>query len=61
VIVVGYGPQGLRASFSGCAAAARVDNGVDVDNEEQGSIVWICDRPAARWSLLWPRLRHLDA
>ena len=49
-----------RASFSGCRLAARIDNGVALDNEEQGGPVWLCAATAEPWSTLWPRLRHLD-
>jgi len=58
VVVLGLDPS---VDFAGCRRAARVDNGVDLDNEEQGGAVWVCARPARSWSLLWPRLRHLDA
>jgi Dolichyl-phosphate-mannose-protein mannosyltransferase len=60
VIVVGYRRPWLRGSFGGCREAGRVDNGAELDNEEQGGVVWICDQPDAPWSQLWPRLRHLD-
>ena len=43
IIVVGYhDPAALRGSFSGCTLSARIDNGVDLDNEEQGAPVWTC-------------------
>jgi hypothetical protein len=61
VIVVGFGPASLSGTFQGCTEAAKIDNGVGVDNEEQGGIVWVCDRPAAPWPRLWPLLRHLNA
>jgi hypothetical protein len=61
VIVVGYDdPSSRRGIFDNCKLAARIDNGVDVDNEEQGRPVWTCATTAAPWSRLWPRLRHLD-
>ncbi|MGC1207765.1 MAG: hypothetical protein WA880_07410, partial [Ornithinimicrobium sp.] len=36
-----------------------IDNGLDVDNEEQGQTVWLC-ATTADWTLVWPRLRHLN-
>ena len=48
----------------GCSAGARfvprLDNGVGVDNEEQGLPIAVCTGPTAPWSRLWPRLQHLD-
>jgi hypothetical protein len=59
VIVLGY--EGVPPNFVGCGRAASVDNGVGVENEEQGGAVWLCAGPQLPWSRLWPRLRHLDA
>lgn len=61
VIVVGYrSREALRDRFEDCRLSARIDNGVDLDNEEQGGPVWTCARTATPWSKLWPGLRHLD-
>jgi hypothetical protein len=61
VIVLGYFQQAwLDGVFTGCRKSARVDNGVDVDNEEQGGPVWTCLGPAMPWRKLWPELRHLS-
>ncbi|MGB3761811.1 MAG: hypothetical protein WA966_01210, partial [Ornithinimicrobium sp.] len=38
---------------------AVIDNGVDLDNEEQGQVVWLC-RTDADWTAVWPTLRHLN-
>jgi hypothetical protein len=46
--------------FDRCTVRARLDNGVDVDNEEQGLPVAVCTGPTAGWDVLWPRLHHLD-
>ena len=59
VIVLGY--EGAPSNFVGCRRAGSVDNGVRVQNEEQGGTVWLCARPQFPWSRLWPRLHHLDA
>jgi hypothetical protein len=59
VVVLGY--ERRPPDFVGCRRAATVDDGVDVDNEEQGGTVWVCAGPARPWPELWPRLRHLDA
>jgi hypothetical protein len=59
VIVLGY--RNPFVDFADCRAAATVDNGVDLDNEEQGGTVFVCAPPAAGWEAIWPQLRHLDA
>ncbi|MEV6286435.1 glycosyltransferase family 39 protein [Kribbella sp. NPDC051770] len=50
-------PQ-YESHFGTCTEAARVDNGHDVDNEEQGAYVLVCTGPAKPWSQLWPDLRR---
>jgi 4-amino-4-deoxy-L-arabinose transferase-like glycosyltransferase len=59
VIALGY--EAEPPDFLGCRRATTIDNGVGVENEEQGGTVWVCARPELPWSRLWPRLRHLDA
>jgi hypothetical protein len=56
VIVVGYDhPETL---FDNCVRAATLDNGVGVDNEEQGRSITVCRRPRESWQALWPANRH---
>ncbi|MGH4029982.1 ArnT family glycosyltransferase [Actinomycetota bacterium Odt1-20B] len=50
--------SGIERHFTGCRTVARVDNGHGIDNEEQRAAVVLCAGPAARWSVLWPELRH---
>jgi 4-amino-4-deoxy-L-arabinose transferase-like glycosyltransferase len=59
VIVLGY--RNPIVDFADCRAAATVDNGVELDNEEQDGTVFVCAPPAAGWEAIWPQLRHLDA
>jgi 4-amino-4-deoxy-L-arabinose transferase-like glycosyltransferase len=47
-------------TFTGCQRRAVLDNGVGADNEEQGSVVAVCQVPAPGWAALWPDLRHYD-
>jgi 4-amino-4-deoxy-L-arabinose transferase-like glycosyltransferase len=62
VVAVGFDRPGYLARFfTGCRAVARIDNGVGVDNEEQGAPIAICAGPRRPWAELWPRLHHLDA
>jgi hypothetical protein len=61
IIVIGYHSlRALQGSFTGCRLADRIDNGVALDNEEQGGPVWVCAGTVEPWSTLWPRLRSLD-
>ena len=62
VLVIGYDDPRFRSQyFRGCHVMSRFDNGVDVDNEEQGTTIAICAGPRGSWSTIWPRLHHLDA
>jgi 4-amino-4-deoxy-L-arabinose transferase-like glycosyltransferase len=45
--------------FRNCHTRARIDDGVGLTNDEQGTPVSIC-QPSAPWKALWPRLRHYD-
>ena len=61
IIVVGYhDPASLHGSFNGCALSGRIDNGVALDNEEQGAPIWTCSTTTEPWSRLWPLLRSLN-
>jgi hypothetical protein len=51
---------GLSRFFASCEAKAEMDNGVGVDNEEQGSMVAVCREPRGGWSAVWPQLQHYD-
>jgi len=60
VVFVG-GQLGLaRTLFADCTVEDTLDNGVDVDNEEQGQPVAVCRDPVLPWPDLWEQLRHLD-
>jgi len=59
VIVIGYSEQELRAWFGDVQPAARIDNGLGVDNDEQGRPVWLARQRLLGWPELWPRLRRL--
>lgn len=58
VVLVGYGR--LTPRFESCAVVAELDNGVGVDNEEQGVPVRVCHGPRDSWDRLWPGFAHLD-
>lgn len=58
VVLVGMGR--LTDRFAQCAVVTELDNGVAVDNEEQGVRVQVCHGPIDDWARLWPRFSHLD-
>jgi 4-amino-4-deoxy-L-arabinose transferase-like glycosyltransferase len=59
VIVIGYPEERVRQWFGRVELAARVDNGVGVDNDEQGALIWVAREPRTPWPVLWPQLRRL--
>ncbi|KAB8194521.1 hypothetical protein FH608_015025 [Nonomuraea phyllanthi] len=58
-VLVNIGPGG-RALFASCERKAMVDNGVDLDNEEQGMPVYLCQGLERPWSTIWPMWRHFS-
>ncbi|QFU89000.1 glycosyltransferase family 39 protein [Amycolatopsis sp. YIM 10] len=62
IIAVGFEDgRALRARFGSVTRAGTVDNGLGVDNEEQGTPLWICRDPVQPWSRLWPEFRNYEA
>ena len=59
-LLVGFnGPADAAPYFAGCRTLAVVNDGVGLDNDEQGLPVMLC-RPTSPWPELWPHLRHYD-
>lgn len=59
-LLLGYsGPGDARPYFTACRTLARVNDGVKLNNDEQGLPVMLC-RPVGSWRALWPRLRRYD-
>jgi hypothetical protein len=59
-LLVGFdGAQDAAPFFAACRRLGRVDDGVGLENDEQGLPLLVC-RPTASWNALWPRLRHYD-
>jgi hypothetical protein len=59
LVVVGLEGAQLRRWFGSVELAARIDNGVGLDNEEQGEPVWLVRDRRVSWAQLWPQLRHI--
>ncbi len=51
---------GLRRFWSDVRPVARIDNGVGLDNQEQGKPVWVCRGQRASWAQLWPEMKQLS-
>jgi hypothetical protein len=59
VFIGGQFPR-ARGHFQSCVVAGHLDNGVDVDNEEQDEPIAVCRGPVGGWQAVWPALRHED-
>jgi hypothetical protein len=59
-VVVGGQLPDARRWFAGCRVEARLDNGDDVDNEEQDQPIAVCRDPGAPWPVIWAALQHYD-
>ena len=58
--VVLVGMERMAGHFDRCEIVTELDNGVDVDNEEQEVPVRLCHGPHDTWATLWPDFAHLD-
>jgi hypothetical protein len=59
VLTIGYPSPDLRAWFAHVRPVARINNGLHLDNDEQGRHVWLCNGPTSSWARLWPKMRNL--
>jgi hypothetical protein len=60
VLVIRASREDLSQYWTDVRPVATIDNGVGVDNEEQGQRVWLCAGQKLPWSRLWPRLKELS-
>jgi len=60
VVLVGFEREQAQAWFVGCALRARINDGIALNNNEQGAPVLVCDGERRPWSELWLSLRHYD-
>ncbi|WP_098959040.1 glycosyltransferase family 39 protein [Pseudonocardia sp. N23] len=58
-IVVGYRPEALGRWCGSVEPLARIDNGIGLDNDEQGAPVVACRDRTAPWAQLWPEIRRI--
>ena len=59
-LVIGYNSSTDAAPyFVDCHTVGKIDNGIGLDNDEQGVPLLLC-RPAASWTDVWPKLSHYN-
>ncbi|MGI8613973.1 MAG: glycosyltransferase family 39 protein [Nocardioidaceae bacterium] len=58
-IAVGIPRKRLDRLFGTVQLAGSIDNGVGLDNEEQGTPVWICRDQLSSWARSWPQLLRI--
>lgn len=58
-VAVGFDRDELAPYFGSIRLAARIDNGVGLDNDEQDAPVWVVGDQRAAWSAIWDKLRVL--
>ena len=59
MIAVGLPQERLQPFFGEVQLAGRIDNGLALENDEQGAPIWICRRQLLPWTQIWPQLRRL--
>jgi 4-amino-4-deoxy-L-arabinose transferase-like glycosyltransferase len=63
IVVVHVGdwrPADWSQFFVGCHVVATIDNGLGINNGEQGAAVSVCTGLRAPWTTLWPSLRTIS-
>jgi hypothetical protein len=61
VVHVGdWRPADWSQFFIGCHVVATIDNGLGINNGEQGAAVSVCTGLRAPWTTLWPSLRTIS-
>lgn len=61
VETVGFDGAYLHQFFRDCSLGARLDNHLDVDNDEQGAPVYTCAGRLGSWATIWPQLKSVGS
>lgn len=59
-VFVGFSSEFLAPLFESCEVRGELDNGLGVENEEQGAQITVCTGMRMPWSEAWPRIAHLS-
>lgn len=59
VVVGRWSAAELGRWFGSVRQVAAFDNGLRVDDDEQGVPIWLVAAPRPSWARIWPQLRHL--
>ncbi|MFB7722959.1 glycosyltransferase family 39 protein [Nocardia sp. NPDC056100] len=59
VLTVGLNPGRLARLCANPEPVGRIDNGLGIDNDEQGRTLYVCRATLLPWSRTWPTLRVL--
>lgn len=59
VLTVGIDREQLDRYCTEVESAGRIENGLGIDNDEQGAPMNICRGPRVPLAEIWPRIRHL--
>ncbi|MBF6215104.1 glycosyltransferase family 39 protein [Nocardia puris] len=59
LITVGIDRDRLESLCASIEPAGHLDNGLGIDNDEQGAPLFVCRGTRAPWSQLWPEVRRL--
>jgi hypothetical protein len=57
-VEVDEGHRQLAPYFDSCVPVGKLDDGVGVDNEEQGAAIRVCRGRHGSWADFWPDLQH---
>ncbi|EHR60212.1 ArnT family glycosyltransferase [Saccharomonospora cyanea] len=58
-LFVGADRDRLDDYFDQVKQIGTVDNGHEVNNDNQGAPIWLCEGRKASWAELWPSFRHM--
>jgi hypothetical protein len=59
VLAVGIDEESLRSWCGSLEPVGEIDNGLDLDNDEQGASLVVCRDLVTPWAELWPEIRRL--
>ncbi|VFA90549.1 Uncharacterised protein [Nocardia farcinica] len=59
LLTVGLPEAQVRRFCPAPEHVGALDNGLGIDNDEQGAPLFLCRSVRAPWAQLWPSMRHL--